>query len=98
MRCCVSEKRRGKRTTYTFDGHYFPTKQAVEGAIQFILHSQPIGEPLAPTHLQFMMAVLEEHPSADIKIGCGVARIEVRINTRFSKNRHFWIIRHDGTG
>ncbi len=93
----MAEKRQRRRGGYTFDGQYFPTQQAAKSAIQSILYSQPLGEPLAPAHLNFMMAVLEHHPAADIKIGCGVARIEVRANTRFSTGRTFWLVRHDGT-
>lgn len=97
-RCSVGEQQPGKRSGYTFDGHVFRTQTEAKAAIQFLLHSQPLGKPLAPAHLQFMFAVLENHPSADIKIGCGVANMEVRPNARFPNNRYFWIIRHDGTG
>jgi len=82
----VSEPQRRKWVGYTFDGHYFPTKQEVVAAIQFLLHSQPLGEPLAPAHLQLMLSILIDHPTADSKIGCGVAGIEVRTNARFSNN------------
>jgi hypothetical protein len=94
----VGEPQPGMRSGYTFAGQHFPRKQDVVAAIQAILHHYPYGQPISQAHLQFMMAVLEDHPSADIKIGCGVARMEVRPNMRFPSNRYFWIIRHDGTG
>src|SRR5258706_3097983 len=94
----MSEQHPRKRVEYTFDGHAFRTKREAEAAIQFILHSQPLGKPLAPAHLQFMFAVLEDHPSVEIKIGCGVANMEVRSDARYPNIRYFWIIRHDGTG
>lgn len=41
--------------------------------------------------------VLDMHPDSDIKIGCGVARMYVRQNAVYRRNREFWLQRLDDT-
>lgn len=82
---------------YTINGEYFKTKKALSDKIRSILYAYEYGHVLNDINLKFMNAVLAMHPSADVKIGCGVSSIFVRQNPVFKKNREFWIKRTDGT-
>lgn len=82
---------------YTIDGKQFATKAKLKGTIREILHSYQIGQELSPDDFSFMRSVLDMHPDSDIKIGCGVARMYVRQNAVYRRNREFWLQRLDDT-
>lgn len=74
----------------------FPTlKQAAEKA-KSILHSSARDTFLSGPDLVFVRGLLERHPDATAKIGCGVRALEVR--TLLYGAPGFWIVRTDGTG
>lgn len=83
--------------TYLVNGEQFKTQKSLEERIRTIRDAYENGEPLNEEDAGFMYDLVERyHPSGDIKIGVGVARIEVRLNSYYKTNREFWIIRTDG--
>jgi hypothetical protein len=77
-------------------GQVFPTKKAAEDAIRAIRDSVPIGKPIPPAALSFMLDVLERHPDAEQKIGVGVASMYVGVD-REHGTKCFFLTRTDGT-
>jgi hypothetical protein len=81
--------------SYTVNGQHFGTQRELEQYTQAILrHYRP------PTRLTgddgaFMADLLERHPSAERKIGCGVQAIWIRSNGKFGVG--FYVERTDGT-
>ena len=61
-----------------------------------ILNRYALNETLGVLDFDFMMGILECHPEAEKKIGCGVASIVVSREEVFG-TRHFEIIRTDGS-
>jgi hypothetical protein len=74
-----------------------PTQNEMRERIRKILYSYPEGIPLAAGDREFMLGILGNHPTAEAKIGCGVASIVVRINPVFRQQRGFWVVRKDGS-
>jgi len=74
----------------------FKTKDALKKKIQTILYDYLEKEPLNESDFNFMLAVLNRHPSKEIKIGAGVKSIFVKTNPIY-KNKGFYILRHDLT-
>jgi hypothetical protein len=82
---------------YVVNGRAFDTQKELRNQLRGILHGYKEGEAVSRDHMCFLYALVETyHPSADLKIGIGVAQIEVRPNPIY-KNRTFWIVRTDGT-
>ena len=70
----------------------FPSKSAAKKAVQKVLNKWPIGVAITGDDLDFLMeGVVGMHNNAQEKIGCGIARIEVRLNTsqQFKASRGF---------
>lgn len=86
-----------KRRTYNVNGELFKTKKALQNRVRLILWSYSDGEYLTFNDLEFMTDLLSNHPQADIKIGSGVAGMQVRQNPVYTQTQGFWIIRTDGT-
>jgi hypothetical protein len=80
--------------SYLLAGEAFTSKAAVQCRVRSLL--QVLG-PVSPQHLPFVLALLERHPSAQTKIGVGVASIEVRAIMPYGTHG-FWIHRVDGSG
>lgn len=79
--------------TYLVSGIIFTSKEALEGAVQHILHNT-IGR-LDPDDEQFIYDLLQMHPRADAKIGAGVREIQIRRGWRGGPM--FIVVRRDGT-
>lgn len=82
---------------YTLGSVVFDSKKAAKERIQSILHSYPLGQPLAADDLALVCAMLESHPEREAKVGVGIESVEVRINVFMKKTRGFWINRTDGS-
>lgn len=83
---------------YTVAGEVFTTQKALLERLRSILYSYTDGEAVADEHRRFLYSLVDRyHPSSELKIGCGVDRIEVRRNPVYRNNRGFWIVRTDGT-
>jgi hypothetical protein len=83
--------------SYVVNGEHFKTKSALTDKVRDILYAYEFEQGLNDINLKFMNAILAMHPSADVKIGCGVSTIFVRQNPVHKRNRGFWIKRTDGT-
>jgi hypothetical protein len=59
------------------------------------------GLPIGPVRDEDAIALLSEligmHPESDAKVGCGVARFEIRPSDVNPAQRTFWLVRLDGT-
>lgn len=77
-------------------GQTFLTKKALQDAIKKILHQSPLNKDLQRDDYRLVRALLDYHPSADIKIGCGVVAIQV-VKFKPYNNRGFELVRLDGT-
>lgn len=84
-----------KPDAYKVGGKSFRTKTEIREYVKSILKRYVSGRILNKNDEEFIISLLENHPSKDEKIGCGIERIEVRFNP--PKHNGFWIIRKDGT-
>lgn len=83
---------------YVVNGEHFPTQKALLERLRSILYSYRDGQAVSYDDMRFLYALVDSyHPSSELKIGIGVARIEVRRNPVYKNNRGFWIVRTDGT-
>jgi hypothetical protein len=72
----------------------FPSKKAAADAIRGILRSYAPRERVAEHHAAVLADLLDLHPEAEQKIGCGVAFFTVERNLG---SCGFWLTRTDGT-
>jgi len=72
----------------------YPTQKAAKEAVRTILYACPIGHTLSGPDAAFMLDLLDLHPEADDKVGCGVESIQVEQNYG---SRGFWLTRRDGS-
>lgn len=87
-----------QRPTFTLGGITFDAKTNLNGYIKNVLATAPMGKPLNGEALAVVRDLLDWHPEAQQKIGAGVDRIEVRLNTEFGKGAPgFWVVRRDGS-
>lgn len=79
--------------------HVFSTKQRVRDHARSILIGQTLEVPIEGTQREFLIGLLERHPNATRKFGCGIQDVFVRINwkTEHYEDRCFWLRRVDGT-
>lgn len=87
----------GKGIKQIVNGRAFASKKALKDEIKRILYSVVPPARLAGTDAAFVLALLERHPSASRKIGCGVKAVGV-VKERVWGTRHFYIRRLDGSG
>ncbi len=80
---------------YQVGGITFTSKDALEDAVQGILHGYQAPARLNPEDEQFIFDLLQMHPRADEKIGPGVQEIQVRKGWRGGPM--FVLIRTDGS-
>jgi len=79
----------------------FPTKKLLTEYVQKILAKYSPGNCLDKDDFIFVNQLLERHPNAVAKIGCGVDSIKIDIPQEWIKTRCaykcFWVIRKDGS-
>lgn len=75
----------------------YASKKDAKDKVRSILNSQRLDTPLDDPHFELISALLDHHPGKSEKVGCGIASIEVRINTYMKQTRGFWIVRIDGS-
>ena len=73
----------------------FSSMASCRKAVQKVLNSPDCGSELVGEDFIFIMALLNCHPRADYKIGCGIKGIFVEL-TRYGR-RGFYALRNDGT-
>lgn len=77
---------------------WFPLRGAAQEACQAVLYKYPPGSVVTdPEDEKFLLDLLQLHPNKDTKIGCGVARFEVRPSEKQSRQRTLWLVRTDGS-
>lgn len=81
--------------SYTIAGHTFETQKDLVIYVQAILRRYRAPAQLSADDTAFMGDLLQRHPSAEIKIGCGVQSIWIRRNGAFGQG--FYVDRVDGT-
>lgn len=74
------------------DGVVFTSKKALTEKCKEYLYAPIMG---TGAHC-FLLSLIQRHPNAKTKIGCGVKHFTVRINQPFG-TKGFWIERFDGT-
>jgi len=74
----------------------FRTKGDAIVAVRRVLHSVPLGPPLAGDDLELVRAVLDRHHDRAIKLAGGCVAIVVLQNNAQRRSRGFHIVRRDG--
>lgn len=86
------------RPTFTLGGMTFDAKTHLNNYVKQVLASSTPDLPLRGEELAVVRDLLEWHPEAEQKIGCGISTIEVRLTPEFGRNtRGFWLVRSDGS-
>ena len=77
-------------------GHVdFKTQTAALGHFKDMLNRYALGEEISPKDHDDLLALIQRHPEAKQKIGCGVQRFVVNMSDKGT--RCFWIERTDGS-
>ncbi len=87
-----------KRQTFEICGEIFTKKADLVVRLRGIVADYPDNTRLNDNDLAFVLAILDRHPNAESKIGCGVDSMVVLTNPVYRNNRGFYLNRHDGTG
>ncbi len=79
--------------------HVFSSREKIREHAGRILRRHAPEEPIEGVEREFLLALLQSHPSAARKIGPGVATLFVRTHSDWGAphNRCFWLRRTDGT-
>ncbi len=85
----------GKGIPIAIDGHEFPTKSALTKYIRELIARYPVGFSVEGKDKSFCLALFAFHPDVTSKLGSGVRGVEVRLDDY--GNRHFQLLRSDGT-
>lgn len=86
-----------KRQPICIGEYSFATKATLQDYIRTIVGKYADEETLSGPDLRFVLALLDRHPNADVKVGAGVESIIVRRNPVYRQTRGFHIFRVDGT-
>jgi hypothetical protein len=81
---------------YTVSGQHFRTQQELVAYVRGILNRYHVGQPLDLFDYPFMLDLLQRHPDAAQKIGCGASAIYVAETPPY-RTRCFFLIREDGS-
>lgn len=71
--------------------------QTTRRNVRHILFSYDLGEELHNPDLKLVRALLQYHPDAKAKVGCGVCGIKVDTSLHPDGSRCFWVRRIDGS-
>lgn len=86
----------GKAAQIEILGKIF-NKKSLTDYVRKILHKYDVGQPINLSDFEFIRNLLNNHPSAKEKIGSGVDKILVVEQQKVGLNRHFLIVRIDGS-
>ncbi|MEQ8469393.1 DCL family protein [Coleofasciculus sp. E1-EBD-02] len=85
----------------TIGDYDFPSKKSLMDNVRSILNKYCPGQCLDQQDFKLISLLLERHPEASKKIGCGINSIKVDIPQEWGNTRNaykcFWVIRQDGT-
>ena len=84
---------------YRVGPHVFSSLSRLKESVQLVLWRATPEQKIEGREAEFILGLLDRHPNAKRKIGCGVADLFVRINwkTEHYEDRCFWIRRTDGS-
>lgn len=82
--------------SYVIDGYVYTSKAALGDAIRAILNRYLPGDVLDQADTDFMYDVIQMHPNAEEKIGCGIRGFGVQRNPKYGQSE-FILIRKDST-
>lgn len=85
------------KKAFAIGAYRFKTKGIAQDYIRSIVGRHADEQSLDSDTFDFVMALLSNHPSADVKIGPGIERIIVRRNPVWRHTRGFHLFRVDGT-
>jgi hypothetical protein len=71
--------------------------EALKAIGGWLISKQPVYRVSDREELRFLMELIERHPEANKKIGCGIAGFEIRSNPVFQKQNTLYLIRTDGS-
>jgi len=84
------------KNTYTLGGINFTSKESIKKHVQSIFASYREGDRLTPQDEKFVRDLIEWHPSASQKIGCGIDHIKIHVPKPWT-TKGFLIVRANGT-
>ncbi len=84
-------------TKIELGGEAFPTKDAAKKRIQAMLGSYQPGMIVNPFDSLILCDLVQRHPSAEQKIGAGIAGFQVMRNPEYPSSKCFALVRTDGT-
>lgn len=82
---------------YTKGGMTFQSKEKLINYIRYVLRNQELNKPLEGKWFDVLDDVLKGHENYNQKVGNGSYKIGVQICPVNPKNRHFIVIREDGS-
>ena len=83
-----------KQEPISIAGRLFKTKDELKTTCQEILYKTKYNDPIKDSDDLFLRALIERHPEAEKKIGCGIKYFTVRPNMT---SRVFYLYRTDGS-
>lgn len=81
--------------SYTINGVFYPTQRELQQEVSALLRRYRAPYRLEHNEAALMMDLLERHPSAEQKIGCGVRAIWILSNGKFGNG--YYVERTDGS-
>jgi hypothetical protein len=77
-------------------GKIYTVKAQIKANVRHIVTEAALNTPLTGKYFDFMRDLFSYHPRAELKIGPGIETIVVRVSSRHSNNREFWIKQRGG--
>jgi len=81
---------------WNIQGKQYKRQEDLREDVKNILHAYKDGEYLSNEHMAFMLDLLNYHENAEIKTGCGIWSMFVKVNMPY-KTKCFHLVRLDGT-
>jgi hypothetical protein len=76
---------------------FFDSKAAAKRFSREIIQRYVDGEKIVGSDDLFLRDLVAIHPEASAKIGCGIAHFTTQLDPEWRRNRHFVIVRNDGS-
>ena len=76
---------------------HFRTKSEAMKWFGTVLSSSSVGAFCPEESMRNMIELINRHPDAEMKIGCGIESFQVRENPVFKNQKAFYLIRKDGS-
>lgn len=86
-----------QKTKYMLGNLAFSSKEQIKRYVQSIFARYEDGQRLNSTDESFVLDLLEWHPSASQKMGCGIHYIKIHVPPPWYNSKGFQIVRFDGS-